>query len=453
MAKKKKKSPTPSRTPVLDMPAETAIPEFESTWAGATTPQPQAPRTPSYAELPFVPKSQQADYRAALKAQMAASQSALDELINKTNAQLAELESINPADVAAEAEAIRAQYEKEYEAADAEAKAAEAEADAAISAAVRAGIIKYSDAPAGVKKIINELPEFKDAGIAAATAALQAVGVEGLVGVMEEIRKLYPDISSDDALMLLRFDPRFNAQYMKRFAGNKMLMDAGFAPLDDKEYLSNERAYNDIFSAYDLPQFNNRDRYAKLIGGRVSPDSLATRVSLVADRVMKGIPEVRAALNQFYPELTDSDLMAYGIDPLTQLPALQRKIQAAELGGAALLQGLGIGLQAAPTERSIYSNVRRQGLSTEELMAQGTTLAEARKGYAAVAEVLPTAEKLSSIYAGRLEQFGRQQAEEAEFKQLASAKRAKKALSEAETAAFSGESGRGATSLTRERFV
>lgn len=442
---RKNKAPA---TPVQQMPAETATPAFEEAWAGQTTPQPQAPRTLSYAELPFVPRSQRAEYQAALQTQMAQSQTILDELINKANAQLTEVETFDPAAAYEEQVAAGEQFEADYETAAREAAAAEAEANRTIETAIMSGVITP-----GMRAASKDLPLFRDAGIAAAVAALRAVGVEGLVDVMQEIRKLYPDISSEDALTLLRFDPRFNSQYMKRFAGNKALMDAGFAPLDDKEYLANERAYNDIFAAYELPQFNTRDRYARLIGGRVSPEALAARVSLAADRVMKGAAETRQALQQFYPELTNSDLIAYAIDPVNQLPALQRKVQAAELGGAALAQGLSASLTAAPTERSMYTNVRREGLSTEELMAQGVTLPEARRGYAAVAEVLPAAEKLSAIYGGRLEQFGRREAEEVEFKQLASARRARRRLVEAETAAFSGESGRGATALTQERFV
>ncbi len=286
----------------------------------------------------------------------------------------------------------------------------------------------------------------------AALAALKAVGVEGLVPVMLEIRKLYPDISSEDALLLIKFDPRFNKPYMTRFAGNKMRMDAGFAPLDDKEYLANEAAYNKIFTAYGITQFANRAEYARQIGNRVAPQELGDKISLAYDRVVKGASETRAAMKEFYPEITDSDILAYALSPETQLPVITRKVQAAEIGGAALAQNLSIGLTAAAPEKSGYTNVTRKGMGAEELVAQGVDLATARRGYAAIAEVLPTAEKLSAIYGDRLGQYGRFEAEQEAFQDLASARRAREKITQEEISAFSGTAGRGAGALSKERL-
>lgn len=289
------------------------------------------------------------------------------------------------------------------------------------------------------------------AALDAIMASLAAIGVEGLAGVMNQIREEYPDISSEDALLLLKFDPRYNTPYMTRFAGNKMRMDAGLAPLDDKEYLANEAAYNKIFTSYGLTQFANRAEYARQIGNRVAPEELAQRVSAGYDRLQKGAPETLKAITTLYPELTDKDLLGYVIDPTNQLPAIMRKVQAAEIGGAALAQNLTIGLTTAPTTSSGYTNVARAGLTVDELLAQGVDLESARKGYQAVATVLPTAEKLSAIYGDTMEQYGRQQAEEEQFKGLASARRKREQLTEREIAAFSGEAGMGRGALGRER--
>lgn len=289
------------------------------------------------------------------------------------------------------------------------------------------------------------------AALDAIMASLAAIGVEGLAGVMNQIREEYPDISSEDALLLLKFDPRYNKPYMTRFAGNKMRMDAGLAPLDDKEYLANEAAYNKIFSSYGLTQFANRAEYARQIGNRVAPEELAQRVSAGYDRLQKGAPETLKAVTTLYPELTDKDLLGYVIDPTNQLPAIMRKVQAAEIGGAALAQNLTIGLTTAPTTTSGYTNVARAGLTVDELLAQGVDLESARRGYQAVATVLPTAEKLSAIYGDTMEQYGRQQAEEEQFKGLASARRKREQLTEREIAAFSGEAGMGRGALGRER--
>lgn len=287
---------------------------------------------------------------------------------------------------------------------------------------------------------------------AAMIAAMQAIGVVGLTDVLTQIRDLYPEISSADALMLLKFDPRFNGPYMTRFAGNKKLMDQGFAPLDDQQYLANEAAYDKIFKAYGLDRFNNRTKYADLIGNKVDPQTLGERVSLGYDRLIKGAKETVQALNQLHPELTNADLLAYVIDPVNQLPALMQKVQAAEIGGAALAQNLTIGAQAAPEQPSGYSNVSRRGLGVEELAAQGVDLAAARRGYGAVAEVLPQAEFLSAIYGKRgMEQYGRLEAEKETFKQLASERRKRELLAQAEIGSFSGQAGRSGSALTSER--
>jgi hypothetical protein len=290
------------------------------------------------------------------------------------------------------------------------------------------------------------------AALDAILASLAAIGVEGLAGVMNQIREEYPDISSEDALLLLKFDPRYNKPYMTRFSGNKMRMDAGFAPLDDKEYLANEAAFSKIFTAYGIDkQFANRAEYARQIGNRVAPQELAERVSLGYDRLTKGATETLKAITTLFPELTDKDLLAYVIDPVNQLPAITRKVQAAEIGGAALAQNLTIGLTTPPTTSSGYTNVARTGLSIDELLAQGVDLQTARRGFANVAEVLPTAEKLSGIYGNVLEQYGRQQAEEEQFKGLASAQRKREQLTQREIAAFSGEAGPGRGAFSEER--
>lgn len=356
---------------------------------------------------------------------------------------------------AAEAEQIAIEAEIELtraEAFESEAKAIEAaaegekalaEGDKIIADGVKSGILKYSELPPVFQQAVNQQPEFSDAGLAAAIAALSAVGVEGLADVMSQIRELYPDISSEDALLLLKFDPRFRDPYLARFQGNKMLMDKGLAPLDDKVYLANEQAYSKIFTSYGLNTFNNRSRYADLIGNLVAPEEVGERVSNVYERVTKGPEDVNRALRQLYPELTTQDLMAYALDPKTQLPVLRRKIQAAEIGGAALSQGLTI----APEDRQVmarapYTNVQRTALGIETLVEEGVTREQAVAGYSAVASVLEPAEKLSAIYGDGYKQYGRLEAEQEAFLKSAEAKAARERLTGREIGEFSGRAGR-----------
>jgi hypothetical protein len=282
-----------------------------------------------------------------------------------------------------------------------------------------------------------------NAAFTALFASLAAIGLEGMVDVISKIRNDYPDISSEDALLLLKYDKRYNEPYLARFSGNKIRMANGLAPLDDATYLSNEAAYKKIFDSYGLKQFTNREKYANFIGGDISPDEVAARVQLVYDRVNGAMPQVSRALLQFYPELTTQDLMAYSLDPVNQLPALQRKIQAAEIGGAALAQNLGTSLQATTFTNApgAPTNVTRGTIGVETMLRAGTDAAAAEKAAAYVADVLPVSEKLSSIYANGYKQYGQVQAEQEAYLGSIEAKRAREALIGREKAEFSGAPG------------
>jgi hypothetical protein len=126
-------------------------------------------------------------------------------------------------------------------------------------------------------------------------------------------------------------------------------------------------------------------------------------------------------------------MVAYVLDPNNQLPKIERQIATAEIGAAAGRQGLTAGVNVA-----------------EQLAAQGITQAEAQRGYATIADILPQATKLSEIYTGVLDQYGQAEAEQEVFNSLASAQRKRRALSEREIAAFSGTSGLGRTSLSSQ---
>lgn len=393
---------------------------------------------------PTVASQAKAAATSSIKAQLLGLEKRLNDEVTKADAFLASIQQEKAAATAkAEANILAAKQSKM--------EAEQALVEAAANAPWRKEVATLNIEPAintVAKPVVTTTP-----GDLAAIAVLRAVGVEGLVDVMASIRKMYPDISSEDALMLAKFDPRFNAPYMNRFSGNQLRMQKGLAPLDDKEYLANEAAYEKVFKAYGIPKFANRAKYAELIGANKDPVEVGEVVAMGYSRIVKGASQTREALRQLHPEITDGDILAYAIDPVNELPVIQRKIQAAEIGGAALAQNLSIGLTQAPTAPSGYTNVERKGLTVDELVSQGVTLEEARKGYAAVAEVLPTAEKLSAIYGSTLEQYGRQQAEQEEFKGLASAKRARERLTEAELRAFQGESGRTRTTLARPEFI
>jgi hypothetical protein len=385
--------------------------------------------------------------RAAIAAETIRLTTSVDEAITKAEEDLAAIIAQAEADIeeaerlAAEAKAAQELAEKQI----AEAKVLEAEALAGeVTAFNLDPTVTFSELPPNKQANVSKGMFDGNAAFTALFSSLSALGLEGLVDVLNNIRTLYPDINSEDALLLLKYDKRYNEPYLKRFEGNRKRMAAGLAPLDDATYLSNEAAYKKIFESYGLKQFANKERYANFIGSDIAPDEVAARVQLVYDRVQGALPQVSKALLQFYPELTTQDLMAYTLDPVNQLPVIQRKIQAAEIGGAALAQNLGTSLQATTftgAQAAPYSNVTRGTIGVETMLKAGTDAAEAAKASAYIADVLPVSEKLSSIYAGGYQQYGQLQAEQEAYLGSIEAKKAREALVGREKAEFSAAPG------------
>jgi hypothetical protein len=72
----------------------------------------------------------------------------------------------------------------------------------------------------------------------------------------------------------------------------------------------------------------------------VSAAELEERVLTAQKRVLDAAPEVMTALKQFYPDINNSNILAYTLDPEKGLEDIRKKVTAAEIGGAALGAGL-----------------------------------------------------------------------------------------------------------------
>lgn len=230
--------------------------------------------------------------------------------------------------------------------------------------------------------------------------------------------------------------------YQKRFVANKVRLNKGLSVLSEAEYIGLEDAYQGIMRQYGMPEsyyargeMGRQEGFEKFIGGDVSPAELETRISTAYNRVINSNPEVVQALKQFYPNITNGDILSYALDPEKALTDINKKVTAAEIGGAAIGAGLGIGLARA-----------------EELGAFGVSKAQAQQGYQTIADILPSATKLSSIYAKQgLGAYDQAVAEQEVFgiSGAATAAQKRRKLTELETAQFSGQTGVGA--LARER--
>lgn len=279
-----------------------------------------------------------------------------------------------------------------------------------------------------------------DPAYLAILSQFNAWNMSDIAGDIARIRADYPDISSADMLTLLRTSPTYNSNYMKRFAGNKALMDAGKPMLTEADYLRTESAYQKIFKAYDLPQFQSIDYYAKLIGNEVDATEVGSRVSLGYNRVLHADPETLQAWKNFYPMLSTGDIVGAMLDPNNQLPALERKVTTAEVGGAALAQGLNAYAAATTVKNNMFSNVTSGTIGAEAAVAAGENLVQAKSDYQKIAAELPRAEFLSSI-SPQLAQYGQVQAEQANILGLASAQRKKQEQVALENARWSGQAG------------
>lgn len=263
----------------------------------------------------------------------------------------------------------------------------------------------------------------------------------GLGSLVDNIKGLLQDgtPASEFALKL-----RETPAYQQRFIANADRIKAGLSALSPAEYVALEDQYQNIMRNYGLPQsyysestdaatgVKRQAGFDKLIAGDVSAAELENRVATAQQRVLNSNPEVLKALKQFYPDISNADILAYTLDPKNGLDAINRKVTTAEIGGAALAQGL-----------------QANGGTAESLAGQGITKAQAQAGYANVAEMTPRGSQLADIYGQG--PYNQQTAEAEVFNTAGSAEATakRKKLTALEQASFSGSSGVGA--LGRDR--
>jgi hypothetical protein len=227
--------------------------------------------------------------------------------------------------------------------------------------------------------------------------------------------------------------------YKRRFSANSQRIAKGLAAISEAEYLGLEDQYQNIMRNYGLPaeyyargEMGIQEGFNKFIANDVSAAELEDRVLTAQSRVMNANPEVLASLKQFYPGITNGDILAYTLDPTKALTDIKRKVTAAEIGGGAMQAGLGI-----------------SGTRAEELTAAGITKQQAQQGFQTIAEVAPRGGQLAEIYKQNPYTQTTAEAEVFGLAGSADAARQRKKLTSLETAAFSGSAGAGA--IARDR--
>jgi hypothetical protein len=252
-------------------------------------------------------------------------------------------------------------------------------------------------------------------------------GLSELASTIETLMK--EGYEAEEATLALKTDPRYNKAYITRFKGNELRRSSGLNVLSEAEYLALEDDYTRTLKSYGLENYFGVDRTVKqsaiadVIGADISSVEFTERVSTAVDRVKMADQATKDAFQQFYG-IGEADLVQYFLDPKKALVNLKEKAVSAEIGGAAIGQGL------AATATSAQ-DLARYGISREQ----------AQIGYRTIAEELPTATKLGQIYDEEGITYGQTEAEQATFKGLASAKRKRQQLVSREEAAFQGSSG------------
>jgi hypothetical protein len=183
--------------------------------------------------------------------------------------------------------------------------------------------------------------------------------------------------------------------------------------------------------------------FEKFIAGDVSATELEKRILTAQDRVINANPQVAATLKAFYPDITNGDILAYTLDPQNALQDIQRKVTAAEIGGAAVAAGLSLG----KTPEQIKASEAR----AQMLAGYGVTKEAAMTGFQTVADVAPRGSQLAEFY--NRPTYNQMEAEQEVFnlEGAAAARKKRKELVGLEQAAFSAKSGAAQGALQRER--
>jgi hypothetical protein len=215
-------------------------------------------------------------------------------------------------------------------------------------------------------------------------------------------------------------------EYQQRFAGNTARKKAGLPVLTPREYLETESSYKQIMRTSGLPTgfYDDPSDFSTFIGVDVSPAELKSRVDIAAQTIDGADPFFKQQLREYY-NLGDGDMIAYALDSSRALSLIERQAQTVQFGAEA----------------------RRQGIAAPKSMAEtyaglGVTQEQARQGFEQVAQILPEAQRLSSI-TPEAAPVGLGETTSAVFggEQSADYKQRIRRLSEIEQSRFAGQSG------------
>jgi hypothetical protein len=164
-------------------------------------------------------------------------------------------------------------------------------------------------------------------------AALSEMGLADLADTVDAM--IRQDLTASQIKLELPKQPA----YILRFPGMKALRDAGQA-VNEATYISMEKGYLQTLGAYGLDAgvFGTRSELGKYIGNLVSPREFEERVNIAKTRVADNSDVVKQ-LKGYYPEIDDSAVVSYLLNPIKGMDIIKKQVRAAEIGAAATFAG------------------------------------------------------------------------------------------------------------------
>jgi hypothetical protein len=260
----------------------------------------------------------------------------------------------------------------------------------------------------------------------------------GLGSLVEDIKYL---IQSNVSPSQFSLELQNTKAYQNRFAANKDRIAKGLSALSPAEYIGLEDQYQNVMRNYGLPaSYYTKDAtgkqagFEKFLAGDVSATELEDRISTAQKRVINANPEVTTALKQFYPDITNADILAYTLDPSQGLESIKRKVTAAEIGGAAIQSGLPTNLARA-----------------EELQKYGVGKEAATAGYSTIGAGLQRGSQLAAIYGESPYTQATAEQEVFNVPGAQDARKQRQKITGLEKATFGGQTGLTSGALARDR--
>ena len=217
---------------------------------------------------------------------------------------------------------------------------------------------------------------------------LRQYGMESLMG---QVDSLIQQWGTDGVVIAEKL--RDTGEYKQRFKGLINLRERGITDIaDEGQYLQFETSYRKVFRDNDLQSYlgtpgsqQEIDRIARLVGDfSLSVDEVEERVIDARRVVADTAPEVRESLQRFY-DITPDLMVEFVLDPENTSEVIQRRANAAVVGGYAQRAGLEFG--AGVSERiGAFLGGERDIMGTQ-IEPQLTEIADIQRSTQRLAEI------------------------------------------------------------------